>query len=318
MSGTAQRPTLSVVIPTYGHRESLARTLRGLAEQTLAADEYEVVVAIDGSEDGTRELVAELGVPYALDALWQPNRGRAAACNAAIQRARGDVLVILDDDMEPAPGLLAAHLEAHPPGSRTCALGAVPIALDSQTPPHAAYVAAKFNRHLLKLSQAGHQFVLRDFYTGNASIRRETLSDVGLFDERFDAYGNEDLELSLRLRKADVGLLYLPDACALQHYDKSFEQLAHDTIAKGRTAVLFAEIHPEAYAELRLSAYHQAPWWWRLPRGALLALTSRRPKTAANVVGLTNWLGRRVKRLTLYHQLVLDYFYWVGARGASS
>src|SRR5512147_2927642 len=95
-------PYVSVIIPTYNRRDSVERTLRALTHQTLAADAYEVIVSIDGSQDGTREMVDAFATPYRLTCVWQSNQGRAAACNAGIRMAQGDVLVILDDDMEPA------------------------------------------------------------------------------------------------------------------------------------------------------------------------------------------------------------------------
>ena len=46
---------VSVVIPTYRRKDALLRALRSLATQSIAPDEYEVVVVVDGSDDGTRE-----------------------------------------------------------------------------------------------------------------------------------------------------------------------------------------------------------------------------------------------------------------------
>ena len=92
---------MSVVIPTYQRRASVERALRALARQTLPVDEYEVILSIDGSDDGTREMATQLAAPYRLHVLWQPNRGRSAACNAGIGAASGWLLVLIDDDMEP-------------------------------------------------------------------------------------------------------------------------------------------------------------------------------------------------------------------------
>src|SRR5258708_26842790 len=75
-------PRLSVVIPTYRRCASVERVLGALARQSVSPAEYEVVVSIDGSEDGTRELLDRYRAPYALHSLWRPSRGRAAAPNA--------------------------------------------------------------------------------------------------------------------------------------------------------------------------------------------------------------------------------------------
>jgi len=198
---------ISIVIPTYQRCTSLRHALQALARQTLAPDTYEVIVSIDGSCDGTQEMAAQFPAPYRLHTYWQPNQGRATACNAGMRLARGEVLVLLDDDMEPTPEFLAAHLRAHPAGSRYGVVGAVPISFNRSSPPVVQYIGSKFNLHLEHLAQPCHRFKLRDFYSGNFSIRREVLLEVGAFDESFRIYGNEDLEFSVRLSTAGVHLV---------------------------------------------------------------------------------------------------------------
>ncbi len=308
-------PYVSVIIPTYNRCDSVERALRALAHQTLAPETYEVIVSIDGSQDGTREMVAAFAAPYRLNGVWQTNQGRAAACNAGIRIAQGELLVILDDDMEPAPDCLECHLRAHPIGSRCGLMGAVPMYCEDTDPLVAAYVAAKFNRHLANLARSDHQLTLRDFYSGHFSIRRDVLMEVGLFDEAFRIYGNEDLELSLRLLKAGVTLKYSAETVAHQHYSKDFAGLARDTLAKGRTAVLLASKHPEALPVLQLSAYEQGSWQWRLARASLLTLSRWWPSTPNTVIALIQRLEQRqVKHLQLYYRFVLDYVYWLGAQ----
>jgi GT2 family glycosyltransferase len=308
---------LSVILPTYRRCASVERALRSLAQQTLPPTAYEVIVSIDGSDDGTREMVAQFPAPYKLRGLWQPNQGRAAACNAGIHAATGEVLVLLDDDMEATPGFLRSHLQAHPAGSRLGVMGAVPIHVNESSPPVVAYVGAKFNQHLEKLAQPGYQLKLRDFYSGNFSIRRDVLPDVGLFDEAFKIYGNEDLELSLRLARAGVQLVYRSEALAHQHYTKDFAGLARDNIAKGRTAVLLASKHPETFHGLKLDTFTQEWRKWRLLRAGLLGISRLWPGTPKGVIAFMHWLEqRRPAQLHLYYALVLDYCYWVGVQAS--
>src|SRR5438105_792411 len=93
---------LSVVVPTFDGCEHVLRLLRALEEQTLPRDEFEVVVVVDGSEDGTKEALEAFDPGFRLRSLFQENRGRSAARNAGIAAAAGDVVVFVDDDIEPA------------------------------------------------------------------------------------------------------------------------------------------------------------------------------------------------------------------------
>jgi hypothetical protein len=213
------------------------------------------------------------------------------------------------------PGFLEAHWQAHLAGPRLGVLGTVPISIDQTSPPVVQYIGRKFNSHLEKLAQPGYAIRFRDFYSGNFSIRREVLLEVGVFDQEFKIYGNEDGELALRLLRAGVQLVYSPEALARQHYTKGIAALARDNIAKGRTAVLLAKKYPDTFRDLKLSTYHQGSRKWRHLRTGLLGLSRVRPETSELVIGFIEWLERRRSaRLDLIYGLTLDYCYWLGAR----
>ena len=308
---------VSVVIPTYRRKEALLRALRSLATQSIAPDEYEVVVVVDGSDDGTREAAESSEQPYSLRVLWQGNRGRAAACNTGVAAAEAELVVLLDDDMEASPRLLEEHLKAHMAGPRLAVMGAAPIAVERSAPAPTAYIARKFNRHLEHLARAGGPLALRDFYSGNLSIRRAVFESVHGFDERFTIYGNEDLELSLRLAAAGVPIVYEPAAIAQQSNDKNFDALARDNVAKGRTAVLLARLHPEARAQLKIGTFGREPLRRRIVVNTLLAATRVVPPVRSVVVGLVRLLGAlRIPGAQFLYPLTLDYLYLCGARDA--
>jgi GT2 family glycosyltransferase len=314
MSGA---PRLSVVVPTYQRRDSVLRTLVSLRAQTLAPGGYEVIAAVDGSTDGTAEALRRLSAPYRLSVLEGPNRGRAAACNAGIRAASGEVVVLLDDDMEASPGFLAAHALAHEGGVERAAVGAAPIVVAPGAPPFVRYMATGFRGRLERMTQPGYRLRFRDVYTGNFSARRETLLAIGGFDEAFRVYGHEDYELALRLLSAGVELVYRPDALAQQHYEKTFAGFAPDGVARGRTAVLFAGKHPDIVESLKLSEYRSGDWKWRALRGLLLRASRISDRVPAWVVAGIGLLERlEPARLDKYYTLAIDYLYWHGALGA--
>jgi GT2 family glycosyltransferase len=305
--------SVSVVIPSHQRREALRRALQAFCEQTAAAESFEVIVSVDGSADGSVEMLEGFDAPYALRFVAGPSRGRAAACNSAIELARGEVLIVLDDDMQPAPAFVERHLSHHPPGSQLCVMGAVPIELDPTSPRAARYTREKFNAHLAQLAEPDHVFVPRDFYSGNASLRAEQMRAVGGFSESFTVYGNEDIDLSLRLQAAGVELRYDAEALAQQEYDKDLAALAADTVAKGRTTVQLARSHPEVFEQLRLASPWDGSRPWLAARSLLLGLTRR--SDAVRRIAL--WKAVLLERLGLWRQplfyrAVLDYAFWAG------
>ncbi|KAB2818664.1 MAG: glycosyltransferase family 2 protein, partial [Candidatus Dadabacteria bacterium] len=85
---------VSVVIATYNRSASVKRALDALSDQTFPAEDYEVVVSIDGSRDGTREMVDGYKSDYDLRAIWHANSGRDSACNRGIRDSRGAIVII--------------------------------------------------------------------------------------------------------------------------------------------------------------------------------------------------------------------------------
>lgn len=313
----AEAPAVTVVIPTHQRREALRTVLQSLARQSVDPGEYEVVVSVDASTDGTIEMIDGLDVPYDLRRVSPRARGRAAACNAALAAARGEVTIVLDDDMRVVPEFVARHRSHHPPGSRLCVLGAVPVELEERSTHAARYVKAKFDLHLSRLSDPEHLALPRSFYTGNASLRTEVMREVGGFDESFGIYGNEDVELALRLRKTGVELAYDAEALAWQAYDKDLVGLQRDTLAKGETTVLLARSHPEVFADLRLAEPYEASRPWLAVRALLLAATRRLPGTSGFVFWVASLLERAgLWRQPLFYRPVLDYAFWAGVDAA--
>lgn len=95
--------TLTVVVPTLNRREELARLLGTLAAQTRRPDE---LLVVDGARDPAVEALVR-AQPYS-KVVYLPFRpGLTAARNHAISRAKGDVIVFLDDDLTLEPEFLS-------------------------------------------------------------------------------------------------------------------------------------------------------------------------------------------------------------------
>jgi glycosyltransferase involved in cell wall biosynthesis len=107
------RPLVSAIIPTYNCAGYVGAAIRSVLDQGYAP--MEVVVVDDGSTDGTVDVLRGFGERIRL--IVQPNRGPAAARNAAVRAARGEYLAFLDGDdlwLPGQPRVLVEHLLAHP------------------------------------------------------------------------------------------------------------------------------------------------------------------------------------------------------------
>jgi glycosyltransferase involved in cell wall biosynthesis len=103
---------LTVIVSTNNQKERLRLVLAGLENQTLPADQFELIVVDDGSTDGTRELLEHSQFPNLVVHL-KTNKGRCLARNEGITRAQGELVVFLDGDALPHPGLLEAYWIAY-------------------------------------------------------------------------------------------------------------------------------------------------------------------------------------------------------------
>lgn len=304
---------VSVIIPTYNRRDSVGRALRALNRQSFPFNEYEVIVSIDGSEDGTKEMVDSLHSDFNLISVYGNNSGRASAINKGIRMAQGKIIIVLDDDMEPATCFIEAHYIAHQDNMKLGIIGAAPIFVNEDSPLVVHYLSAKFNSHLNKLSKPGYKIRIRDFYSGNFSIRKNVLVDVGAFNEMFKIYGNEDVELAHRLLKAGVELKYSSKAHSTQFYEKNFKGAAYDRIAAGQTAVLLVNKYPDTFDDLRLREYNYVGWKWRTLRLSFIWLTKLFPKTTDLLIYIITICEKSNYNIQeRLYSLALDYFFWLG------
>lgn len=248
-------PQVSVVIPTFERLDVLPEVLAALAAQA-GAPPFEVVVVDDGSGDGTAAYLAGWRGGLDLRVLRQDNRGPAAARNAGVAAAGGELVAFLGDDTVPAPGWLAAHLAAH---RARAARG--PLAVIGYTGWHPRMRLTPFLRYI---NEHGLQFgyaLIDDpehvpfnfFYTSNVSLPRELLLREP-FDLGFPYAAWEDIELSYRLfRRCGMEIVYEPGARVDHLHPTDFDRFTRRQEKAGESAVVFWRLHPELGPFLGLS-----------------------------------------------------------------
>jgi glycosyltransferase involved in cell wall biosynthesis len=209
---------VNVVVATHDRRTLLLETLRGLARQTLPADQFAVIVVDDGSDPPVRPELERLDLPYRLTILEQANRGAAAARHHGILHAHGEIIVIVDDDMGIPPDFLAEHLAAHA-GGATLVLGRIQDEGEAMArkPIFERMHAALLDRQWAAFRSGRERPRGIHTCTGNVSFRLRDYLAIGGFDLQLAR--SEDRDLGIRLERAGARIAFADAARTIHRSD---------------------------------------------------------------------------------------------------
>ncbi len=291
---------ISVVVPTYNRLDMLALVLPTLLDQDMERQRYEILVCDSNSTDGTAEYLAQTVYRHPnVRHLRGAYSGRAAARNAGIVAASGEVVLFNDADIFASPSLLSEHWRRHRERS-----GIAVVGLEVQARDVADYAYKRDHPpargHLHPPSRRKISWLY--FLTGNASVRRADLLRAGCFDESFTGYGHEDLELGFRLARLGIRICYEPAAVNYHCQDVAYGDQKEKMRLAGRSTARFYRKHPRPEVMLRLG---MTP----LSLGAHSLLT--------RLPALLQMLDRAAARSRLARALLLQYYYVCGIKEAA-
>jgi glycosyltransferase involved in cell wall biosynthesis len=195
---------LTIVIPTYGRDRVLVDTIEALLRLPQRAAELIVVDQTAIHEPATQEALQHLSDAEAVIWMHRPQPSIPAAMNAGLIAATQPVVLFLDDDIAPEPGLVSAHHDAHESHMDAIVAGRVLQPWDEGK--ESARSDAPFAGIL-------PQWV-REFMGGNFSLPRERALALGGFDENFVrvAYRFE-AEFAHRWQASGRRIRFEPSAC---------------------------------------------------------------------------------------------------------
>ncbi len=208
-------PSLSVVVPSFNRKELIRKTLEGLFHQSCPKSHYEIVVIVDGSRDGTYEMLQSLPTEISLRPIFQENRGAGAALNRGILEARGEIILCLDDDILASNDLVLQHLSWHEKergNSRIAVLGHHSFIPSPNQSPLRRFFEEKYQKSYQRMTIDPASLRSYDLYSGNFSIRKTDISEVGGFNEELGRLALWDWELGLRLWAKGIQFLFHPQA----------------------------------------------------------------------------------------------------------
>lgn len=228
---------VSVIIPTFARPQKLAACVAALSKQTLEPGRYEVLVGIDGPDEGTADAARRAWTldRSLLSITPLTKRGQAGVRNALLPHARGRTLVFLNDDMIPTRDLLAAHHAEQERqrrrGTSALVIGSAPWVIDQPDRLFDRLVRETsmvffYNRMDAAVATPGHDpdhnWSFRHAWLLNLSADANQVREAGGFSVFPSTYGYEDDELAFRMSgKFNTRVLYRPEAAA--HHDHRLE-----------------------------------------------------------------------------------------------
>jgi glycosyltransferase involved in cell wall biosynthesis len=237
-------PKVSVVIPTKNRSALLGEAVERIESQTVSREHYEVIVIDNDSNDDTRTVLEQKAKTYRNFKFGvQEKPGAAATRNAGLRLARGDLILFIDDDVQAEPSLVEAHLDTHQKNPNASVIGAVSMPWGDTSDPFLRYL--RDHRILNPYTPSKGRIDFSYYHTCNVSTPTQMLMNVSGFNENFDVYGMEDIELGYRLEKAGSRMVFAPDARAIHHRFPGYQDFVERSEQAGYSLGHLIRLHPE-------------------------------------------------------------------------
>ncbi len=217
----SDQPRASIVIPMHGQYPSTRRCLAAIAYAPTSVP-YELIVVDDGSKDDSARWLAE-EAPAVRVVRHDFARGFNQACCSGAAVARGEVIVLLNNDTEPCAHWLEELLAPFAQWSDTGLVGAQLVMANGRLQEAGGIVWG--NGEPWNYGRGGNPYDPRyayarqvDYSSGAAlAIRAELWRQVGGFSPEFSPAYYEDTDLAFKVREAGLQVRYAPLARVIHH-----------------------------------------------------------------------------------------------------
>ena len=212
MPGSAPRyRSLSVIVPVYNERNTVAEIVRRMRAVELPL-EREIVIVDDGSTDGTREVLSQLGDSTVHVVLHERNLGKGAAVRTGLAQVTGDLVLIQDADLEYDPDdwpkLLAPALK-----------GRARVVYGSRFTGerrNMLFVHWVGNRFLSLVTNVLYNTTLSDMETCYKLFERDVIQGIPLRGNRFDF----EPEVTAKVLRQGIRIYEVPISYSGREFDE--------------------------------------------------------------------------------------------------
>jgi GT2 family glycosyltransferase len=218
----------SVIILTINQRQQTLRCLEHLQRSKSSDDSFKITVWDNGSTDGTTDAIRKFDPSITVlrsNTNLGVAGGRNAAAKAVMEQESPDILLFLDNDMVVEENFVKALTEPFS-GENSAAIGQTQAKLLLSDDPERINDGGGCNIQfwLGRTRPVGYGEPDRGQFDANArctaccggamAVRADLFVSLAGFDERFNPFGPEDLDFSLRLQKMGFEAWYVPSATA--------------------------------------------------------------------------------------------------------
>lgn len=228
-------PTITVAICTKDHPAELRRCLASC--EAVRGDALEILVVDNGSAGtATREAAESFGVRY----VREETPGLAAARNAAVAAAKGDVVAFTDDDCEVDRQFVAELRRAYDADDIGCVTGrAIPSSAANPVEQLVAtYLGDGGEREItISMKDTGWRYHAASIGRGaNMSLRKELLQRIGGFPRLFSSSA-DDYYIFVAVLRAGARIRYTPRAIVVQRHRNRIAGQARRSFQYGRNTM---------------------------------------------------------------------------------
>lgn len=293
---------LSVVIPSFNGAKRLPVLIEALGRQD--DDDFETVVVIDGSTDGSAEVLSKASVGLRkVDVRVFENGGRSVARNRGAAYSSGRRILFLDDDMVPEPNVVRSHKEHGRENPGSILVGEQIERRERMRTDLQRFKSELRAQWSTSLPARRSRLPMGQSYltAAHASIDREVFEVLGGFDPRLtDA---EDYDLAVRAQRAGVPIFFDPKLIAWHDDFITCRTYIHRRRQYAASHRRLRELKPDLHGEGFRYAERSVPGWKRWIYSQLA-----RPSWV-RAIDEESWLSRIPKplRYRIYEAVIWSY-----------